>query len=216
MPQVACLPRDRPACYLGSTITMPALDRAFIDPDADRVVRRLARHSFKAYLVGGCVRDLLLGRKPKDFDVATSATPNEIRALFRNCRIIGRRFRLAHVFFGSKIIETSTFRANPRDDDDGDGGDLLIRRDNVFGNETEDARRRDFTINGLFYDVEKEEVIDHVGGLADLDARLIRTIGDPDIRFQEDPIRMLRAIKFAARIDFNLEPATYRALLRWR
>ncbi|MGE5184961.1 MAG: hypothetical protein ACM31C_22990, partial [Acidobacteriota bacterium] len=145
----------------------------------------------------------------------TSATPNEIRAQFRNCRIIGRRFRLAHVFFGSKIIETSTFRANPRDDDDGDG-ELLIRRDNVFGSELEDARRRDFTINGLFYDVEREEVIDHVGGLADLDAHLIRTIGDPDIRFQEDPVRMLRAIKFAARLSFGFEPATWRALLRWR
>jgi poly(A) polymerase len=195
---------------------MPALDRAHIDPDADRVVRRLARQGYKAYLVGGCVRDLLLSRKPKDFDVATSATPNEIRALFRNCRIIGRRFRLAHVFFGQKIIETSTFRANPREDEDAGAGDLLIRRDNVFGNETEDARRRDFTINGLFYDVEREKVIDHVDGLADLDARLIRTIGDPDLRFQEDPIRMLRAIKFAARLDFNFEPATYRALLRWR
>jgi poly(A) polymerase len=195
---------------------MPALDRAHIDPDADRVVRRLARQGYKAYLVGGCVRDLLLGRKPKDFDVATSATPNEIRALFRNCRIIGRRFRLAHVFFGQKIIETSTFRANPREDEDGGAGDLLIRRDNVFGNETEDARRRDFTINGLFYDVEREQVIDHVDGLVDLNARLIRTIGDPDLRFQEDPIRMLRAIKFAARLDFNFEPGTYRALLRWR
>jgi poly(A) polymerase len=192
---------------------MPALDRGQIDPDADRVVRRLARHGHKAYLVGGSVRDLLLGRKPKDFDVATSATPNEIKQLFRNCRIIGRRFRLAHVFFGHKIIETATFRANPTDDDD---GDLLIRRDNVFGNETDDARRRDFTINGLFYDVEKEEVIDHVGGLADLNARVIRTIGDPEIRFQEDPVRMLRAIKFAARIDFAIEPATYRALVRWR
>jgi poly(A) polymerase len=195
---------------------MPALDRAHIDPDADRVVRRLARQGYKAYLVGGCVRDLLLGRKPKDFDVATSATPNEIRALFRNCRIIGRRFRLAHVFFGQKIIETSTFRANPREDEDSGAGDLLIRRDNVFGNETEDARRRDFTINGLFYDVEREQVIDHVDGLVDLNARLIRTIGDPDLRFQEDPIRMLRAIKFAARLDFNFEPGTYRALLRWR
>src|SRR5687768_13730654 len=192
---------------------MPALDRASIDPDADRVVRRLARHGHKAYLVGGCVRDILLGRKPKDFDVATSATPNEIKQLFRNCRIIGRRFRLAHVFFGHKIIETSTFRANPKDDED---GDLLIRRDNVFGTETEDARRRDFTINGLFYDVEREEVIDHVGGLADLEARVIRTIGDPETRFQEDPVRMLRAIKFAARLDFAIEPATYRALVRWR
>jgi poly(A) polymerase len=192
---------------------MPVLDRAAIDADADRVVRRLARNGHKAYLVGGCVRDLLVGRKPKDFDVATSATPNEIKQLFRNCRIIGRRFRLAHVFFGQKIIETSTFRANPRDDED---GDLLIRRDNVFGTETDDARRRDFTINGLFYDVEKEEVIDHVGGLADLEARLVRTIGDPDVRFQEDPIRILRAIKFAARIDFAIEPETYRALVRWR
>src|SRR5688572_17457341 len=193
-----------------------ALARGSIDADADRVVRRLARSGFKAYLVGGCVRDLLLGRKPKDFDVATSATPNEIKALFRNCRIIGRRFRLAHVFFGAKIIETSTFRANPRDDEDEAGTELLIRRDNVFGTETEDARRRDFTVNGLFYDVEREEVIDHVDGLPDLEARLMRTIGDPDIRFQEDPVRMLRAIKFAARLNFGFEPATWRALLRWR
>ncbi|MEJ7604564.1 MAG: polynucleotide adenylyltransferase PcnB, partial [Kofleriaceae bacterium] len=192
---------------------MPSLDRAAIDPDADRVVRKLTRAGYKAYLVGGCVRDLLVSRTPKDFDVATSATPNEIKATFRNSRIIGRRFRLAHVFFGSKIIETSTFRANPRDEDD---HDLLIRRDNVFGSETEDARRRDFTINGLFYDVEREEVIDHVGGLADLDAKLVRTIGDPEIRFQEDPVRMLRAIKFAARLDFGFEPTTWRALLRWR
>jgi poly(A) polymerase len=192
---------------------MPSLDRNAIDPDADRVVRKLTRAGYKAYLVGGCVRDLLVGRTPKDFDVATSATPNEIKATFRNSRIIGRRFRLAHVFFGSKIIETATFRANPRDEDD---HDLLIRRDNVFGTEAEDARRRDFTINGLFYDVEREEVIDHVGGLADLEARLVRTIGDPDIRFQEDPVRMLRAIKFAARLSFGFEPATWRALLRWR
>jgi tRNA nucleotidyltransferase/poly(A) polymerase len=192
---------------------MPSLDRAAIDSDADRVVRKLTRAGHKAYLVGGCVRDILVGRTPKDFDVATSATPNEIKATFRNSRIIGRRFRLAHVFFGSKIIETSTFRANPRDEDD---HDLLIRRDNVFGTETDDARRRDFTINGLFYDVEREEVIDHVAGLPDLDAKLIRTIGDPDVRFQEDPVRMLRAIKFAARLDFGFEPATWRALLRWR
>jgi poly(A) polymerase len=192
---------------------MPSLDPAAIDPDADRVVRKLTRAGHKAYLVGGCVRDLLVAKTPKDFDVATSATPNEIKSTFRNCRIIGRRFRLAHVFFGAKIIETSTFRANPRDEDD---HDLLIRRDNVFGSETEDARRRDFTINGLFYDVEREEVIDHVGGLADLDAKLVRTIGDPDIRFQEDPVRILRAIKFAARLDFGFEPGTWRALLRWR
>ena len=189
-----------------TTVSMPSLDRAAIDPDADRVVRKLTRAGYKAYLVGGCVRDLLVNRTPKDFDVATSATPNEIKATFRNSRIIGRRFRLAHVFFGSKIIEVSTFRANPRDEDD---HDLLIRRDNVFGSETEDARRRDFTINGLFYDVEREEVIDHVGGLADLEAKLLHTIGDPDIRFQEDPVRMLRAIKFAARLGFGFEPGTW-------
>ncbi len=206
------MPAIDPPWY-GWGVTMPSLDRAAIDPDADRVVRKLTRAGHKAYLVGGCVRDLLVAKKPKDFDVATSATPNEIKATFRNCRIIGRRFRLAHVFFGSKIIETSTFRANPRDEDD---HDLLIRRDNVFGTETEDARRRDFTINGLFYDVEREEVIDHVGGLVDLDLKLVRTIGDPDIRFQEDPVRILRAIKFAARLDFGFEPATWRALLRWR
>jgi hypothetical protein len=195
---------------------MPSLDRAAIDSDADRVVRRLARAGHKAYLVGGCVRDILVGKKPKDFDVATSATPNEVKSLFRNCRIIGRRFRLATVFFGDKIIETSTFRANPREDETETTADLLIRRDNVFGNETEDARRRDFTMNGLFYDVEAEEVIDHVGGLEDIGARRVRTIGDPEIRFQEDPVRMLRAVKFAARLDFQIEPATYRALVRWR
>src|ERR1041384_7030178 len=124
---------------------MPQLDRSAIDPDADRVVRKLTRAGHKAYLVGGCVRDLLVGRTPKDFDVATSATPNEIKATFRNSRIIGRRFRLAHVVFGSKIIETATFRANPKDEDE--GRDLLIRRDNVFGTETEDARPRDFSTN---------------------------------------------------------------------
>lgn len=195
---------------------MPALDHAHIDADAERVVRRLTKGGYTAYLVGGCVRDLLLGGDPKDFDVATSATPNEVRALFRNCRIIGRRFRLAHVFFGKKIIEVATFRANPREEEEGGDDDLLIRRDNVFGSETEDARRRDFTINGLFYDFEREDVIDHVGGLPDLEARLVRTIGDPDVRFREDPVRMLRAIKFAARCGLTIEPATYAALLRQR
>lgn len=212
-----------------------------IDPDALRVVQRLLRYQHKAYLVGGCVRDLLLGRKPKDFDVATSATPNDIRRCFRNCRIIGRRFRLAHVFFGRKIIETATFRANPRpnDDDSGDASgqekldgkidgkvdesaevkptdkpsDLLIRHDNVFGTEEEDARRRDFTINGLFFDVQNATVIDHVTGLPDLEARLVRTIGDPDIRFREDPVRILRAVKFAARCDLTIEAETYRSMM---
>jgi poly(A) polymerase len=177
--------------------------------------------------VGGCVRDLLLGRKPKDFDIATSATPPEIKSLFRNCRIIGRRFRLAHIFFGQKIIETSTFRANPReveadpnnddellDAEQGHGdNELYIRRDNVFGAAEEDARRRDFTINGLFYDLDGDKVIDYVDGLPDLERRTVRTIGDPDVRFREDPIRILRALKFAARLNFEIEPATYAAIL---
>ncbi|MGZ3441768.1 MAG: polynucleotide adenylyltransferase PcnB, partial [Polyangia bacterium] len=196
-----------------------------IDPDAAKVVRRLARSGFAAYLVGGCVRDLLLGRKPKDFDIATSATPPEIKSLFRNCRIIGRRFRLAHIFFGQKIIETSTFRANPReveadedapplDAEQGHGdNELYIRRDNVFGTAEEDARRRDFTINGLFYDLDNDKVIDYVEGLPDLERRTVRTIGDPDVRFREDPIRILRALKFAARLNFEIEPATYAAIL---
>jgi poly(A) polymerase len=198
-----------------------ALDR--IDPDAANVVRRLKDSGHAAYLVGGCVRDLLLGLKPKDFDVVTSATPNEIKRRFHNSRIIGRRFRLAHIFFGPKIIETSTFRANPREmeDDDNDGaapesGDLLIRRDNVFGTPEQDARRRDFTINGLFYDVDAKQVIDHVEGLPDLEARVVRTIGDPDIRFREDPIRILRAVKFAARCNLTIEPETYRRMMEHR
>jgi poly(A) polymerase len=194
-----------------------------IDPDAAKVVQRLRDNDHLAYLVGGCVRDLLLGRKPKDFDVVTSATPNELRRLFKNCRIIGRRFRLAHIFFGPKIIETSTFRANPREleEEESDGGeaesgDLLIRRDNVFGTPEEDARRRDFTINGLFYDTKTGHVIDHVSGMADLEARVVRTIGDPDIRFREDPIRILRAVKFAARCDLTIEPETYRRMMEHR
>ncbi len=194
-----------------------AIPKESIDPDADKIVRRLRRNGHAAFLVGGCVRDLLLVRKPKDFDICTSATPTEIKDLFRNCRIIGRRFRLAHIFFGQKIIETSTFRANPREGTPiEEVEELLIRRDNVFGTAEEDARRRDFTINGLFYDVEAEEVTDYVGGLADLDARLVRTIGDPDIRFREDPVRILRAIKFAARLGFDIEPATYAAILAHR
>lgn len=194
-----------------------------IDPDAAKVVLRLRDNDHLAYLVGGCVRDLLLGRKPKDFDVVTSATPPEIRKVFKNCRIIGRRFRLAHIFYGPKIIETSTFRANPREleEEEGEGaetesGDLLIRRDNVFGTPEEDARRRDFTINGLFYDLKTGQVIDHVSGMIDLEARVVRTIGDPDIRFREDPIRILRAVKFAARCDLTIEPETYRRMMEHR
>src|SRR5262245_11869135 len=200
----------------GHLVYMP-IARELIDPDAEKILRRLRRSGHTAFLVGGCVRDLLLGRTPKDFDIATSATPTEIKELFRNSRIIGRRFRLAHIFFGAKIIETSTFRSNPREGQPvEDGEELLIRRDNVFGTAEEDARRRDFTINGLFYDIEAGQVTDYVGGLADLEARLVRTIGDPNLRFREDPVRILRAIKFAARLDFQMEPATYAALLAHR
>ena len=220
-----------------------------IDPDAVKVLRRLTRAGYTAYLVGGGVRDLLLDLSPKDFDIATSARPNEVRNLFRNCRIIGRRFRLAHILFGgSKVIETATFRKDPTeaidlaeneaqeeiaafdggDDADNpldgtalvprrkkrdDDADLLIRHDNVFGEPHEDAIRRDFTINGLFYDIEREEVIDYVGGMADLERHVVRTIGEPDVRFREDPIRMLRAIKFSARCDLGLSPEVYDAIV---
>ena len=172
-----------------------------IDPDAAKVLRRLAGHGFAAYLVGGCVRDLLLDRTPKDFDIATGARPRQVRRLFRNSRVIGRRFRLAHIHFGPRVIEVATFRAPPLSDDE---SDLYIRRDNVYGTEKQDAFRRDFTINGLFYDLEHGRVIDHVGGLDDLRAGVLRTIGDPDVRLREDPIRILRAAKFAGRLGFEL------------
>lgn len=180
-----------------------------VDPDALKVVRKLVQGGHEAFLVGGCVRDLYLKRRPKDFDVATSATPEAIRRAFRNCRIIGRRFKLAHVFFGPKIIETSTFRTTPITAED----DPLITHDNEWGTIEDDARRRDFTINGLFYDTDADAIVDFVEGLSDLDRGVIRTIGDPLLRFQEDPVRMLRAVKFAARLDFTIEEATWRALL---
>ncbi|ATB46902.1 polynucleotide adenylyltransferase PcnB [Corallococcus macrosporus] len=197
------------------------IDPDELDPDALKVVLRLHQHGHQAYMVGGCVRDLLLGRKPKDFDIATSATPNEVRGIFRNCRLIGRRFRLAHVYFkGGKIIEVSTFRANPTEleaaanggEDDGEGEDLLITHDNVFGTAQQDARRRDFTINGLFYDVAEGRVIDYVRGRRDLDERFIRTIGDPEVRMREDPVRILRAVRFAAKLELDIESRTYAAM----
>jgi len=191
------------------------LDEAAIDPDAAKVVRRLERHGFQAYLVGGCIRDLLLGGRPKDFDIATSARPEDVRALFRNCRVIGRRFRLAHVLFGGgKVIEVATFRKNPQGLDEEE--DLLIRSDNVFGEAHEDAIRRDFTINALFYDLDRRQVLDWCGGMEDVAKRTIRTIGDPSVRFREDPVRILRAIKFAARLDLGIEPAVYDAMVSHR
>ncbi len=212
------------------------IDPVKLDQDALKVVYRLRQFGYEAYLVGGCVRDLLLGKVPKDFDIATSAYPNEVRGVFRNCRLIGRRFRLAHVYFkGGKIIEVSTFRANPTEElhaqahahaADADHGaeegaeaseataeeDLLITQDNVFGSAEEDARRRDFTINGLFYDVISGQVIDYVRGRRDLDERFIRTIGNPEVRLREDPVRILRAVRFACKLGLDIESRTYAAM----
>src|ERR1700722_10373516 len=193
-----------------------------IDPDAAKVVRRLERAGYEAYLVGGCVRDLLLGGKPKDYDIATNARPEDVRALFRNCRIIGRRFRLAHILFGGgKVVEVATFRRSPvmeaPDDAEADGvDDILIRSDNVFGEAHEDALRRDFTMNALFYDLDRRQVLDWCGGMQDVAMRTIHTIGDPTTRFREDPIRMLRAIKFAARLDLGIAPDVYDSLVATR
>ncbi len=186
-----------------------------IDHDALKVIRRLRRHGYTAFLVGGGVRDLLLGANPKDFDVATSAHPHEVKAVFRNCRLIGRRFRLAHILYsGGKIIEVATFRRSP--ETGGDASDLLIRRDNDFGEPFEDAYRRDFTINGLFYDLGGARVVDFVGGLADVDARSLRMIGDPTVRLREDPVRIMRAIKFSARLDLGIDPELHDALVAQR
>jgi poly(A) polymerase len=194
-----------------------AIDEGRIDADAAKVVRRLTRHGYQAYLVGGCVRDLLVGRKPKDFDVATSARPDDVRRLFKNSRIIGRRFRLVHVLFGGgKVIETATFRRAPRQEDEREGDDLLIRNDNVFGDAHEDARRRDFTINGLFYDIDHHQIIDWVAGMPDIERRAVHTIGDPVVRFQEDPVRILRAVKFSARLDLGITADVYDAIVQCR
>ena len=197
-----------------------SISRGYIDPDALRVLYRLHKAGYKAYLVGGSVRDLMTGRTPKDFDVGTDARPQEVRRLLRNSRIIGRRFRLVHVLFEhGKVVEVSTFRRRPDRPDiepsDAIGEadeDILIRSDNTFGTPEEDAKRRDFTINGLFYDIATFSVLDYVGGVEDLEASLVRTIGDPVIRFREDPVRMLRACEFAARLNFKMTPDVLAAI----
>lgn len=212
------------------------ISRSLISPNALRILYRLRDNGFKAFLVGGSVRDLLLERTPKDFDLATDATPAEIKKLFRNCRLVGRRFRLAHLHFKDEIIEVATFRkgGDPAELDEADAvaddsgaeqpephrtlGHLhksdegVLLRDNLFGTPEEDAWRRDFTVNALSYNIADFVIIDYVGGVEDLEKRLIRTIGDPAGRFAEDPVRMLRAIRFAAQLDFTIEHHSWEAM----
>jgi poly(A) polymerase len=187
-----------------------------IDEEALKVLYRLHRHGFLSYLVGGSVRDLLLGKIPKDFDVATNAHPHEINALFKNSRIIGRRFRLVHIFFkGGKIVEVSTFRSRSEFEEIQTEEGELVRKES-FGTPAEDALRRDITINGLFYNIADFSMIDYVGGIADLERQVIRTIGDPNERFEQDPVRMIRVIRHVARTGFSIEDQTYQAILRHR
>jgi poly(A) polymerase len=240
-----------------------SISRAAISPNALKVLYRLKEAGYQGFLVGGAVRDLLLGLRPKDFDVATNALPEEVRRLFRNCRLIGRRFRLAHVFFGSEIIEVATFRATAAperedaedadpDAETGDGGGEgaegegaaeadggadsradeavaefsppsdsehrafdprgRILRDNLYGTIEEDVWRRDFAANGLYYNIEDFSIWDFVDGVSDIKARRLKLIGDPETRYREDPVRMLRAVRFAAKLDFSIEPATERPI----
>ena len=221
-----------------TTIPRPEhiLSRRQIDDDALKVISRLQQHDYETYLVGGGVRDLLLERRPKDFDIGTSAHPQQIKALFRNCWIIGRRFRLAHVRFGDKTIEVATFRKQvpPETDTERKAREearerarreaeargvrprRLIRGDNTFGTAEEDAFRRDFTVNGLFYDASSRTILDYVDGMRDIRSRTLRSIGDPNERFVEDPVRMLRAVVLAARLDLSIDPQVTAAIRRHR
>lgn len=193
------------------------ISREHINPHALKVLYRLHQAGFMACLVGGCVRDLLLGRQPKDFDVATDARPEEVRRLFKNCRLIGRRFRLAHIIFGHEIIEVATFRTHH------DGGELehgksrddgMIIRDNVFGNIEDDVWRRDFTVNALYYNIADFSVIDYTSGMDDIAAKQLRIIGDPDKRFVEDPVRLLRAVRLAGKLHFTIHTQTEHVISR--
>lgn len=184
------------------------ISRTLISENALKVLYRLKKEGYQAYLVGGCVRDLLLGREPKDFDVVTDASPEEVRQVFRNCRLIGRRFRLAHVHFGQEIIEVATFRALEAEAEHAErvthNGRIL--RDNVFGCIEEDAFRRDFSVNALYYNIKDFSVVDYVGGMDDHRAGMMRLIGDPEKRYREDPVRMLRAVRFAVKLGFTIHP----------
>jgi len=184
-------------------------DKKLIDQDALKIVKKMTNSGYETYLVGGCIRDILLGHKPKDFDIATSATPEQINKLFKRSRIIGRRFKLVHIMFSArKFIEVATFRAgNLKTSSDG-----LVLRDNYYGTLKDDVFRRDFTVNGLYYDINKSEVIDYVGGLKDLEILKINMIGDPSERFEEDPVRMIRAVRFQAKLNAKIEPKLIEAI----
>jgi len=193
------------------------VSRQFMSPSALKVLYRLNKGGYDAYLVGGGVRDILLGLKPKDFDIATNATPEQIKALFRNCRLIGRRFRLAHIVFGREIIEVATFRGHHDSASDKDQQDIktskqsehgMLLRDNIYGSIEEDAERRDFTINALYYSAKDFKVYDFADGVKDVENRVIRLIGDVETRYREDPVRMLRAIRFATKLDMEIEAQT--------
>jgi poly(A) polymerase len=205
---------SEPTIYSASDHT---LTRSQIDEEARKVVLRLQHSGFKAFIVGGGVRDLLLGKTPKDFDISTDATPREIKSIFRNCRIIGRRFKLAHVYFSDgKALEVSTFRdsvewSEPLDVEPGEASPIVS--DNVYGTEATDAIRRDLTINGLFLDVATMEIIDYVGGMKDLKEGIVRVIGEPELRFKEDPVRMLRVVRHSARNGFQIDPVCWDAIL---
>lgn len=191
------------------------VSRDNISPNALKVLYRLKNAGFQAYMVGGGVRDLLLGREPKDFDVVTDALPEQVRELFRNCRVIGRRFRLAHVRFGQEIIEVSTFRATVNTDDDDDDVSNVegrILRDNVYGSVDEDVWRRDFTVNALLYNIQDFSIVDYVGGIHDIKNGNLRLIGEPERRYREDPVRMLRAVRFSVKLGFRIHEDTARPI----
>jgi poly(A) polymerase len=196
------------------------VSRRSIPENVLKVLYRLHRSGYRAYLCGGSVRDLLMGRTPKDFDVVTDAHPSDVRRLFRNSRIIGRRFRLVHIIFQDQVVEVATFRREPDRaavvEGEEESDDILITDDNTFGSPVQDARRRDFTINALFYNIADFSVIDYVGGIDDLSEGRVRIIGDPGVRFREDPVRMMRAIEFASRLGFEIEKETYDAILHHR
>ena len=195
------------------------ISREDVSPNALKVMYRLNGAGFESYLVGGCVRDILMGHEPKDFDVATNATPEQIKGLFRNCRLIGRRFRLAHIVFGREVIEVATFRGHHSEEPEAkevpknkavskrDAHGQLVR-DNVFGSIEEDAERRDFTFNAMYYSVADFTVKDFANGLEAIEKREVRLIGDPEVRYREDPVRMLRAVRFATKLSMRISDDT--------